>query len=51
MAGGEAKPKVVYMAGYALILHIVVVENIPAFERDMTGTISLRMLKWGANLR
>lgn len=45
MVGGETKPKLVYIAGCALILRLFAVEHIPTTGTALIEVIS-PMLKW-----
>lgn len=46
VAGGETKPKLVYMVECVLILHLFAVEHIPASGKNLIGFVRPNMLKW-----
>lgn len=41
----QKKLKLLYLVGLALILHLFVVEHIPAFGTNLIGVVSSRMLQ------
>lgn len=46
MKCAEVQGNAVYMEGYALLLHYVIVEHIPHCGTDLISVVSQRMLKW-----